>query len=312
MRAATDLHPAIATLLERARAAGIPAISAGSPEQARRIFAASVPALGPGPAVREMRGISIPTRAGHLPAMLLLPEGKPRGLCLYLHGGGWVIGSPLVSEALARALTARSGFALLLPDYRKAPEHAFPAGLEDCEDALLFAAANRAALMEWDGGLVIAGDSAGGNLATIVANRLRGRVPLAGQALIYPVAGADFDTRSYHRYGTGLPLGREDMRWFFRHYAPPALWNDPAIAPLAIADLTGMPQATVTLAALDVLHDEGIAYADRLRQAGKLTALRVYPRVTHGFLRLFNLVDTADAAVTDIALDLKRFIGEDA
>ncbi|MBO1076927.1 alpha/beta hydrolase fold domain-containing protein [Roseomonas marmotae] len=114
----SPLHPAILAMLDRARAAGVPALSAGAPGDARALMGASRIALGAGPEVREARRIDIPTRGGPLPALLLLPDAEPCGLCLYLHGGGWMIGSAMDFEALARTLAIRSGCAFLVPDYR--------------------------------------------------------------------------------------------------------------------------------------------------------------------------------------------------
>ncbi len=301
------LDPAVAALIEQAREAGVPALSAGSPDDARTLLASGREALGAGPPVRERRELDVPTRAGSVPALLLSPVERPAGLCVYLHGGGWVVGAPADFEAVARALAVRSGWALLLPDYRLAPEHPFPAGLEDCEDALLWAARERSALAGWEAPLVVAGDSAGGNLAAVAAHRAGGRITLAGQVLIYPVTDADFATPSYLRYAAGLPLTREDMVWFFRHYAPEGLWRDPAISSLRAPDLQGSPPAVVALAGHDVLRDEGRAYAERLRKAGKLRDLLCYPSLHHGFIRLHNLVESVDRAVTEIASAIGGF-----
>ncbi|WP_272874905.1 alpha/beta hydrolase [Roseomonas marmotae] len=188
-----------------------------------------------------------------------------------------------------------------------APEHPFPSGLEDCEDALRWASRHLPALIGRDGPLVLAGDSAGGNLAAVIAQRLHAEIPMAGQVLVYPVTDARFDTASYLRHGSGLTLTRDDMRWFFEHYAPPEQWPDPALSPLRQPEVHSAPPTVVALAEYDVLHDEGKAYAGRLEAAGRLAARRFYPGVTHGFLRLHNLVDTADQAVTELAADIRSF-----
>ena len=301
------LHPTIVAMLQRVKAMGLPALSAGTPADARMLMASGRPALGPGPDVPEIRHLDIPTRAGRVPARLIVPEGRAAGLLIYLHGGGWVIGTLADFEMLGRALAVRSGCAVLLLDYRLAPEHPYPAGLDDAEDAAVWAHAQRASLLGWDAPLVIGGDSAGGNLAAVAALRLRGRVPLAGQALIYPVTGCDFETASYHAHGTGLVLTRDDMRWFFAQYAPPAAWADPAVSPLLTTDLHGAAPATVVLAGYDVLHDEGAAYAARLRAAGVPVTLRDHPALTHGFIRWFNLVNDADAELSALAADIRAF-----
>lgn len=306
------LHPFVQAFIAKAKAAGVPALSSGSPADARALVAAGRPGLGHGPSMRARTNLAIPTRAGAIPALLLIPElSSPDqhvdGLCVFLHGGGWLLGTLEDYEPLARTLAQRSRCAVLMPDYRLAPEHPFPAGLEDCEDAIAWAWTQRAALLGHAAPMVVAGDSAGANLATVALMRLAEAVQPAGQILAYPVADADFDTPSYHQFGTGLPLLAADMAWFFNHYAPPDLWRTPSIAPLLAPDLSGNPQTAVLLAEHDVLYDEGLAYADRLDAAGRLTARREYAGMPHGFLRLHNLVDTADRAVTDMAADLTRF-----
>lgn len=301
------MHPVIRAMLEKARAAGVPAIAAGTPEDARTLMAQMRIVLGPGVEVGARTELTISTRSGSIPGVLLMPRDRPIGLVTYLHGGGWVIGAPADYEVLARTLVAESGCALLLPDYRLAPECPFPSGLEDCEDAVLWSWHQRERLLGHAGPLVVAGDSAGGNLATAAAAALRERVDLAGQILIYPVTDADFDTNSYRDYGQGLPLTREDMRWFFEHYAPPVAWADPRITPLRSLPVRFMPPTVVVTAENDVLRDEGEAYAARLHAEGVEVMLRRYPGMTHGFIRYHDLVDVAGHAVGELARDLRRF-----
>lgn len=285
------LHPFIAAMLEQMK--GRPGLSAGTPQQARAMVAASRPVLGEGPALAEVRDLEIPTRGGAIKARLFRPGPSPAGLIVYLHGGGWMIGTLNDYDALARTLAAESGCAVLLPDYRLAPEHPFPAGLEDAEDVLVRAALAGEALIGTSLPLVVAGDSAGGNLATVAALKLRGHVALAAQILIYPVADSDFERPSYHAFGKGLPLTRQDMVWFFHRYAPEHEWTSPRIAPLRADDLTGLPPTLIALAECDVLADEGRAYADALERAGIRVARREAAGVTHGFIRLHNLFDVA-------------------
>ena len=300
------VHPAIAAMLQKAREAGVPALSAGTPDDARSVLAQMRIVLGPGVEVGARRELAIPTRAGSIPGLLLMPQERAIGLVTYLHGGGWVVGAPADYEVLARTLVAQSGCALLLPDYRLAPEHPFPAGLEDCEDALLWSWGERERLFGHAGPLVVAGDSAGGNLATVAAAGLRERVELAGQILIYPVTDADFDTISYREYGRDLPLSRDEMRWFFDHYAPPEAWADPRVTPLRSLRVRGLPPTVVITAENDVLRDEGEAYAARLQAEGVEVVLRRYPGMTHGFIRVHDLVDVAGQAVAELARDLRR------
>ncbi|SIR08754.1 alpha/beta hydrolase [Bosea sp. TND4EK4] len=285
------LHPFIAAMLEQLK--GRPALSAGTPQQARAMVAASRPVLGEGPELANVRDLTVPTRGCAIKARLFRPGPSPAGLIVYLHGGGWMIGTLDDYDALARTLAAKSGCAVLLPDYRLAPEHPFPAGLEDVEDVLVHLAKAGEALLGATLPLVIAGDSAGGNLATVAALNLRGQVTLAAQILIYPVTDSDFERRSYVEYGTGLPLTRQDMVWFFRHYASESEWGSPQIAPLRADELGGLPPTLIALAECDVLADEGRAYADALERAGTRVTRRQAAGVTHGFIRLHNLLDVA-------------------
>lgn len=295
------LHPFFALMMESFAAAGRPALSDGTPKQSRALVAAGRTALGPGADVGSITDLSIPTRNGAIPARLVLPRTAPIGLVVYLHGGGWVIGELDDYEVLARHLATLSGCAVLLPDYRLAPEHKFPAGLEDCEDALLFAAEKVAEFCGASVPLVVAGDSAGANLGTVAVRRLRGRVAFALQALLYPVSDCDFDRPSYLAHGEGLPLTRKDMLWFFDHYAPRAQHGDPDISPLRAPDLSGLPPALIVTAEYDVLGDEGEAYADRLASAGVPVTHRRAAGLPHGFARLHNHVGIVDAELRTVA-----------
>ncbi len=295
------LHPVIEAMLAQMRKLGRPPLSAGTPAEARAMMAAARTVYGAGPAVGAVADITIPTRGGALPARLLMPEGAPAGMVVYLHGGGWALGALEDFDHVARALVAGSGCAVLMPDYRLAPEHPFPAGLEDAEDAVRWAAA---AQPEFGGRalpLVLAGDSAGANLAAVVAQTLRGEVRPVLQVLIYPVTDCDVTRASYAEYGEGLILLTRDMEWFFDLYAPAALHADPRIAPIRAASLAGLPPAHILTAEYDVLRDEGEDYAARLQAAGVPVALHRIDGLPHGFARMLNLVDTAKAAIAGCA-----------
>lgn len=300
------LDPHVAALIEARAAQGLPRISAGTPEDARRLIALDREALGRGPALPRVEAVSIDARSGAVPGRLYVPDGGPLGLAVYLHGGGWVVGALDDFDAFARTLAARSGCALLLADYRLAPEHLFPAAAEDAVDAVLWTHRHGARLLGREVPLAVAGDSAGGNLAAVAAAELRGAVPLALQLLIYPVTNRDFDTPSYRAHADDPLLARDDMRWFFDHYAPGVGRDDARLAPLARADLAGLPPACVVLAGYDVLRDEGAAYADRLAEAGVPVERHDHPGLPHGFVRLHGLVPAADRAVAEIAGALRR------
>ena len=310
-----SLHPLISQMFATMAQAGRPALSAGTPADARALTAASRAAFGAGPGLHRVQNLRIPTRSGSITARLLQPAAEVKALVVYLHGGGWVVGELDDYDAMARTLAARSGCALLMPDYRLAPEHRFPAALEDTEDAIRWAAAHAEELVGAPLPLLVGGDSAGANLATVAVHELLSqagqadpsdRLTVAGQLLIYPVADADFTRASYLSCSQGMQLTREDMQWFFRHYAPPELHTDPRISPLRRPAHGGLPPTVVITAECDVLRDEGEAYAARLAAAGVPVTARRIDSLPHGFIRLHNLVDAADTALSTIAADLAR------
>lgn len=296
------LHPFVTAMLEQLK--DRPGLSDGSPDDARTMMAAAREAMGKGPAMAEVHDFDLPTRDGSIAARLLVPAGGIAGMVVYLHGGGWVIGTIDDFDACGRALAAASGCAVLLPDYRLAPEAPFPAPLHDAEDAVLWAADQAATRFGGPVPVVVAGDSAGGNLAAVLARRLRGRVPLALQALIYPVTDCDFSRPSYSTHGEGLVLRGVDMEWFFGHYAARRDWAHPDVSPIRAADLGGLAPAVVSLAEYDVLLDEGHAYADALAAAGVPVTRRVVEGMTHGFIRLHSLCDPAREELERLGADI--------
>jgi len=193
-------------------------------------------------------------------------------------------------------------------DYRLAPEHVFPAAVDDAYDALVWAAGSLA-----DGRpLVVAGDSAGGNLAAVCALRARdtGGPSLALQLLVFPVTDHDLDRKSYHQYdGNELILNRRDMAWFWEHYAPdPAARANPYASPLRATDLSGLPPAYIVTAEHDPLRDEVFGYADRLRAAGVPVEHRHYAEEIHAFFSFVNLLDDADKAVAEAGAAIRAAV----
>ena len=290
------LHPVFEAALNAALAAGKPGLSDGTVETARRLVAEGANALGAGPDVHSTKTVNIPGRDGPIRALYYEPESPPRGLLVYFHGGGWVAGTADSFDALARTLCARSRFAVLNVDYCLAPEAPFPGGLQDAEDAIRWASANMAALASIDAPLVLGGDSAGGNLATVAARNLSNTVKIALQLLFYPVTDHNFETSSYQVWADGQSLTRADMHWFFELYAPPLAWASPRISPLR-ADLRSSPPAWIALAEYDVLRSEGEAYAEALRQADVRVECKIWQGTQHGFVRWFKLVDVVDLAL---------------
>src|SRR5215216_52366 len=257
---------------------------------------------GPGEPVAEVRELEIPSPAGTIPARLYRPEGDgPLPLVVYLHGGGWTIGSVDSFDAVVRALANAAGAAVLSVGYRLAPEAPFPAGLEDCLCAMRWAAANAAALGADPQRLAIAGDSAGANLATVVARRLRGEVDLRMQVLIYPVTDAGCNTASYREFGERHGLTAASMQRFWNLYLDGADGLQPDASPLRAQYLTGSPPAIVLTAGCDPLRDEGEAYADALREAGVEVECHRYEGAIHGFWRWLAATRLSRRAVEQVA-----------
>ncbi|MCU1480459.1 MAG: esterase [Subtercola sp.] len=314
------LHPFLKTMI--ANQAGKPGLSGGDVDDARAMVARGRAALGPGPEMAQVHDIHIPSRSDtSINARLLIPSGVVRGILVYAHGGGWVVGGIDDFDTLGRELGARTGCAVLLPDYRLAPENPFPAGLEDIEDVLLWAAGddsdspaglNASALIAERLPLIVAGDSAGANLVTVALRRLGSQIDAALQILVYPVTSGDLDSPSYREFKTGYPLTRGDMEWFFGHYVGIDGRSDPDVVPLISDDLAELPRSLVVVAEYDVLADDGRRYAERLEAAGVPTTLSVWPGMTHGFLRLHNHLDAARDALDVIAAEVDHVTGPSA
>jgi len=235
------------------------------------------------------------------PPMRVLSPAKPHGTIVFLHGGGWVVGSIATHDHVARMLANASGARVVLADYRLAPEHPFPAALDDAEAAL------RWAVETYGAPIVVAGDSAGGNLAAVLARRHRDLVDL--QALIYPVTDAHLDSDTYAAFGDGrYGLSRATMAWYRDLYAPPD-HGDPDVSPLCATDLAGLPPAIVQLASHDVLRAEGEAYAEALTAAGVPTHLTIYDGTVHGFVRWTRVTDVAQTAIADLGSAIRARIG---
>lgn len=219
----------------------------------------------------------------HGPISLRIYEAHDAaGTVVYCHSGGWVIGDLDSADPTCRRIAGLARCRLVSVDYRLAPEHPFPQPLDDAFAALAWAAG------EWAGPVLVAGESAGGNLAAACAIRAReaGGPLLAGQWLAYPVTDHDFETLSYREVGSrNLLLPTADMQWFWDHYCPPGVdRTDAEVSPLRLGDARGLPPAMVVLAELDPLRDEGFAYAARLASGGVAVTCRCDPAMLHGYL----------------------------
>jgi acetyl esterase len=270
-----------------------------TPDEARAVGAMLSALYPPGPEVASSTDHTLTgPDGGEFRVRVLVPPGEVSSLVVYYHGGGWVIGNIDEYDALGRHLATRLGAAMVMVDYRKAPENRYPAAAEDSWAALQWAASHLAEIAGGQVPLIVMGDSAGGNLSAIMAQRARreGGPELARQVLIYPVTDADLDNDTYRDAENQLLLTRESMIWFWDHYAPdPASRRNPDASPLqaADADLAGLAPAVVLTAEHDVLRDEGEAYADRLRAAGVPTESRRFPGQMHGFFTMVGVLPGA-------------------
>ena len=306
------VHPQAQQILDAKAALGVPPFWELSPGQARAVVDANAAFIGAGPDVASVRDIVIPSQAGGIRARLYSPTADAPGVVVYYHGGGWVVGSVEGWDASCRALAVASGCDVVSVDYRLAPEHVFPAAADDAFDALLWVAAGGHEGLAPGRPVVVAGDSAGGNLAAVCALRARdaGGPALAMQLLVYPVTDCDLERRSYHQYaGNELILNRRDMVWYWDHYAPdPATRANPYASPLRARDLSGLPPAYVITAEHDPLREEGFEYATRLQAARVPVEHRHFGSQIHAFFTFVNVLKDADKAVADAGAAIRAAV----
>lgn len=304
------LHEQARAHLDRMAALGVPPVEEQTPEQARAAFEAGTAAVfGPYEPVAERHDRRIPGRSGDIPVRVYRPHGAaPLPVLAYYHGGGWVLGGLDTHEGICRALANRARCLVVAVDYRLAPEHRFPAAVEDAWAAVEWLSANAAEIGGDPGRLAVGGDSSGGNLAAVVALRARDRgIRLAFQLLVYPVTDHDLNTASYLANADGYGLRREAMRWFWEQYlGDPAQGSLPDASPLRAANLAGAARALVLTCEYDPLRDEGEAYAERLRRAGVPVAISSYEGMIHGFFRMPAVIDAATLALDEAGSALRQ------
>jgi acetyl esterase len=251
---------------------------------------------------------TIPGEAGPIPVRHYVPAGQapaePAPLLVYYHGGGWCIGDLETHDGICRFLAAASGASVLAVDYRLAPEHPFPAAVEDAWTAFAWAAANAASLGADPARIAVGGDSAGGNLSAVVSLLARegGGARPAHQLLLYPVTDAEGQFESRRTYSRGFLLTEADREAYEASYLPGGVdAADPRVSLLQVADLSNLPPAYLVTAGFDPLRDEGEAYALRMREAGTAVALRRHPGLIHAFANDFGVCPSARAALSEAA-----------
>jgi acetyl esterase len=292
------LDPQARAYLDRAAALGVPPLAEQPVDQARRATDETAldgfGELEPVAQVEERDADGVPVR-------VYVPEQQAGGTLVWYHGGGWVIGSLVSHDPVCRTIAARSGWVVVSVGYRLAPEHPFPAAIDDCWTATLWA------VRELGQPVAVGGDSAGGQLAASVALRARDAdVPLVLQVLVYPIADADFARPSYVENAEGYGLTVAGMKHFWQLYVPEeADRMHPDVSPLRATNVAGVAPALVQTAEYDVLRDEGEAYAEALRAAGVPTTLRRYDGMIHGFFRMPAVLKQGNDALDEVAAALR-------
>lgn len=298
------LDVATTALLTAMAASGAKPLHEQTPDAVRAGAAAAVGMSGPGPDLASVADHQVAVEGGSITVRVYAPE-SPRAAILFLHGGGWVIGTLDESDALARTLAQKADALVLSVDYRLAPEHRYPTALDDAWEALRWAEAHLAD--RGDGlPLVLLGESAGGNLAAVVVQRAASTngPAIAAQVLVYPVTDCDFDRESYVDPENQLMLNREAMIWFWDHYADSTVRTSPGASPIRAEDLSGLPPTIVLTAEHDPLRDEGEEYADRLRQAGVAVESQRFAGQAHGFFSMINVLPGAAAGMDYVVKQL--------
>lgn len=308
------LHPQARALIDLMAERGVPPTHTLPPSEARAFYRERRTFTQPEPQqVAEVRDLTADTPHGAIPLRLYRPLGSSASTLLpvlmYYHGGGWVIGDLDTHDTLCRELANAAGCAVVAVDYRMGPEHHFPAAVDDVLAATLWVGAQAGGLNLDPTRLAVGGDSAGGNLAAVVAlaSRDAGDLPIAFQLLIYPATDMRRGHASHATNGDGYVLTRDTLAYFHDHYiTDPAHDLDWRASPLLHRDLSGLPPALVITAGYDPLRDEGLDYARALTEAGNRATCVCFERQIHGFITMGRLLDEANTAVALCAAELRR------
>lgn len=305
------LDEATAALLTQMAESGAKPLHEMTPEEGRAQIREMGEMSGQGPEMARVGSATVTTANGPLSVRVLVPDESPRALIVYYHGGGWVIGDIDGFDTLGRTLAQRTGCAVVMVDYRLAPEYRYPTAVEDSWAALWWTHGNAENILGSRGPLIVAGDSAGGNLAAVMAQRARreGGPEISLQVLVYPVTDCDLDNASYMDQENQLMLTRESMIWFWDHYVPDvATRRDADASPLRAADLAGLAPAVVLTAEHDVLRDEGESYVERLREAGVAVQHRRFAGQMHGFFTMVNVLPGSAEGIDYVVEAVERHL----
>ena len=309
------LDAVVKVMLDQLAAQEGPAMVDVSPEAAREMHRVASAASGAPAPVKNVEDRSIPGPGGEIPVRIYTPAATgPQPALVYFHGGGWVIGDLDTHDSTCRTLANSAQCIVVSVDYRLAPEHKFPAAVDDAYAAAAWVADHAEEIGVDKRRVAVGGDSAGGNLAAVVALIARGKnTPrLAYQLLVYPITDYDFETGSYRDNAEGYFLTRDAMKWFWGHYIrSEADGLDPRVSPLRADDLVGLPPALVITAEFDPLRDEGEAYAARLRDDGVPVTVTRYDGMIHGFWQMSGLLQQSRDALQQAAEGLRSAFSQE-
>ena len=307
------LDPQVQILLDLARKAALPEVWQLTPDQGREQYLTRVNQLKFNEAIFRTEDRRIQGPGSDIPLRIYTPRelnpGEKLPVLLWFHGGGFVIGSIDTHDSACRMLANKADCLVVSVDYRLAPEHKFPAGVEDCQAAMKWTALHA---VEFGGDascMAVGGDSAGGNLAAVLAILARDAAhpKLVFQLLVYPCVAPEPETGSHHKFKEGYILSRNSITWFYKQYLRSGKdVNDFRFAPLMHDDLSALPPALIIVAGYDPLRDEGIEYAKKLIEAGNRVRLSNYEGMVHGFYLMGGALDAAKHAVAESADALRE------
>ena len=298
------LDPTLVEMLQQMAEAEGPPLNEMSPFEAREMFRA-MQAVLPKPDVVSVEDAS----AGDIPVRIYkVSEQDEQPVVVFFHGGGWVIGDLDTHDGTCRQLAVAADCTVVSVDYRLAPEHPFPAPIDDCYEATRWVADNANFLGIDVNKLAVAGDSAGGNLSACVCMMAKdgGGPPIRLQLLIYPVTDARMNTESYEVNKEGYMLTRDGMEWFWQHYTGGNHMDNPLASPMLATDLSGLPTACIITAEYDPLRDEGEAYGEALKAAGVSTEIVRYDGMIHGFFGMTDMLEGSRQAMDLASVQLNR------
>jgi acetyl esterase len=306
-----SLAPEIRAYLEAGAAAGLPQVWEAPIEVIRRNRQSQAVFSGPAETVTEVVNRFFPGPTSDLPIRIYRPTTDAKApAIIYLHGGGWALNFLDIYDASLSRLANQSGATIISVHYQKAPEHPFPIPFDDCYATLLWVIENSDALQIDKNKIGVAGDSAGGNLASAVAIKARDNgIKLAFQLLVYPCNDRDFDTDSYKEFATGYGLTTQAMEWFWDKYLQGhAHDKNPYAIPQSATDFSALAPAIFITAEYDPLSSDSEKYAEALRKAGVGVAYREYAGMIHGFYSIMGITPTAAQAIDFAAAEIRKLI----